>query len=74
MVTFLSSLTIVGTSVNRTNVVTINIGLEVIGVCVTELVLTNHGNGSTSDASLTVLLVDVTIHIATTRNLHVHRI
>ena len=40
----------------------------------TILVLTLHRNGSTSDTSGTVLLVDVTFHIATARNFHVHHV
>ncbi|KWW28159.1 MAG: hypothetical protein F083_2891 [bacterium F083] len=75
LVTFLGGLAVIGgTSIDVASVVTLSVGREVVGVAHTELVLANHGHGSTSDAGGAVLFVDVTVHIAVARDLHGDRI
>ena len=74
LVTFLSGLTSIRTSIHSTAINTLGIGLEVVGVVDTKLILTHHGDGGTSDASRTVLFVDVALNIAATRNSRGHAI
>ena len=71
LITILGGLAVVArTSVHSAAVVTLGVGHEVVGVVHTELIRANHGDGGVGDTSGTVLLVDVTVHVAAAGDLH----
>ena len=72
LVTVASSGAIVAASIDVTIVVTFAVGGEVVGVRITEFVVTHHSHSGASDTSGAVLLVHVAVHVAVAGDLHVH--